>query len=85
MSRIFYGIGKYKTFLTTETSQGRVLSPPTKLADEVSCNKRAQSFLEYAMLIVVISAALIAMSRYIQRAVNARLKLIQLELNESKR
>lgn len=25
--RVFYGVGKYKTFLTTETSQGRVLSP----------------------------------------------------------
>ncbi|MDP2923539.1 MAG: glycosyltransferase [Candidatus Omnitrophota bacterium] len=40
---IFNGIGKYtlkgtsKTFLTTETSQGKVPSSPTKLANEVSC------------------------------------------------
>ncbi|MDI6758599.1 MAG: AsmA-like C-terminal region-containing protein [Candidatus Omnitrophota bacterium] len=34
----FYGIGKHKnTFLTTETSQRRVLSSPTSLANEVSC------------------------------------------------
>ncbi len=80
MPRIFYGTGKYKTLSHTTA----------KIAEShrrrrFSCNKRAQSFLEYAMLIVVISAALIAMHRYIQRAVNARLKLIQLELNESKR
>lgn len=48
-------------------------------------NKRAQNFLEYAMLIMVISAALIAMHQYIQRSVNARLKQVQQELNESKR
>jgi Flp pilus assembly pilin Flp len=48
-------------------------------------NKRAQNFLEYAILISVISIALIAMVPYIQRAVNARLRQIQLELDESKR
>lgn len=48
-------------------------------------NKRAQSFLEYAMLIIVISAALLAMQQYIQRAVNARLRQVQTELDESKR
>ena len=47
--------------------------------------KRGQSFLEYAMLIMVISAALIAMFQYMQRSVNSRLKQVQLELNESKR
>jgi len=36
-SSFCFGVGKYKTFLTTETSQGRVLSPPTSLANEVSC------------------------------------------------
>lgn len=46
---------------------------------------RAQSFLEYAMLIIIVSAALIAMQQYIQRSINARLKQVQLELNESKR
>jgi Flp pilus assembly pilin Flp len=48
-------------------------------------NKRAQSFLEYTMLIIVISAALLAMQQYIQRAVNARLRQVQIELDESKR
>lgn len=48
-------------------------------------NRRAQNFLEYAMLIIVISAALIAMSQYIQRAMNARLRQVQVELDESKR
>ncbi|MDI6758570.1 MAG: hypothetical protein QMD94_02710 [Candidatus Omnitrophota bacterium] len=38
VKEIVYGIGKYKnTFLTTETSQGRVLNSPTSLANEVSC------------------------------------------------
>ncbi|MDI6758945.1 MAG: FAD:protein FMN transferase [Candidatus Omnitrophota bacterium] len=33
-------IGRYKnTFLTTETSQGRVLSSPTSLVNEVSCRR----------------------------------------------
>lgn len=48
-------------------------------------NKRAQNFLEYTMLIMVIAAALIAMRQYMQRSINARLKQVQEELNESKR
>lgn len=48
-------------------------------------NKRAQSFLEYVMLIIVITTALIAMYPYIQRSVNARLKQVQEELDESRR
>ena len=48
-------------------------------------NKRAQGFLEYTVLIAVVSAALIAMHAYIQRSVNARLKQVQSELDESKR
>jgi len=47
--------------------------------------KKAQSFLEYVMLVVVVSAALIAMYQYMQRSVNAKLKQVQLELNESRR
>lgn len=47
--------------------------------------RRAQSLLEYAMLIGIISMALIAMFTYMQRSVNARLKQIQVELDESKR
>ena len=46
---------------------------------------RAQSFLEYALLIAVISAGLVAMYVYMQRSVNARLKQVQTELDESRR
>jgi Flp pilus assembly pilin Flp len=48
-------------------------------------NKRAQNFLEYTMLIMVIAAALIAMQLYMQRSVNARLRQVQTELDESRR
>ena len=48
-------------------------------------NKKAQSFMEYAMLILVIAAALMAMQQYIQRAMNARLRQVQVELDESRR
>jgi len=48
-------------------------------------NRRAQSFIEYSMLLIILSAALIAMSKYIQRSMNARIKQVQLELNEGKR
>ncbi|MDD4953392.1 MAG: hypothetical protein PHG40_00610 [Candidatus Omnitrophica bacterium] len=48
-------------------------------------SKRAQNFLEYTVLIAVVSAALLAMSQYIQRAVNARFRQVQVELDESKR
>jgi len=48
-------------------------------------NRRAQNFIEYVALILVISAALIAMQQYIQRSINARLKQVQQELDESRR
>lgn len=48
-------------------------------------SKRGQSFLEYALLIVTIAAALMAMTQYIHRAVNVRLKQAQEELSESRR
>ena len=41
--------------------------------------------MEYVMLIMVISAAIIAMYQYMQRSVNARLKQVSAELNESRR
>jgi len=46
---------------------------------------RAQSFIEYAALIMVVSAALVTMQLYIKRAVNARLAQVRAELNESLR
>ena len=45
-------------------------------------SRYAQSFLEYAFLISVISTALMAMLTYINRAMNARLKQVQVELND---
>ena len=48
-------------------------------------NRRSQSFLEYAMLIIVIAVAVVAMQQYIMRSVNARLKQTQVELDETKR
>lgn len=46
---------------------------------------KAQNFLEYVTLIIVISTALVAMYQYIQRSINARLEQVQAELNESRR
>ncbi len=46
---------------------------------------KAQSILEYSLLIMVIAAALMAMQKYIRRAMNARLKQVQEELDESSR
>lgn len=48
-------------------------------------NLLAQSVFEYTVMIIIISTALMVMGKYIQRAVNARLKTIQVELTESKR
>lgn len=42
---------------------------------------KGQSFIEYTMLIIIVSAALIAMTTYIMRAMNVRLKSTQQELN----
>lgn len=44
-------------------------------------NKKGQNVLEYTMLIIIVAAALMAMSTYINRSANARLKGIQDELN----
>lgn len=52
---------------------------------KIAGHKKAQSLIEYAMLILVITAALIAMYPYMNRAINARLKQLQVELDESRR
>ncbi len=44
-------------------------------------NIKAQSVLEYTMLIIIVAAALAAMTTYITRSMNARLKQAQDELN----
>lgn len=43
--------------------------------------KRGQSVIEYTVLLIIVAAALTAMSTYIMRAVNARVKQTQDELN----
>ena len=43
--------------------------------------KRGQSILEYTVIIAVIAAALMAMSVYVQRSVNANLKIIEDQVN----
>lgn len=48
-------------------------------------NKKAQSALEYTMTIIIVATAIMAMGTYIRRSINSRLKLIQEELNESRR
>lgn len=44
---------------------------------------KAQSILEYAILIITVATAFMAMNLYIRRAVNARLHNMQLEMNPS--
>lgn len=44
-------------------------------------NRKAQSVLEYTMLIIIVAAALTAMTTYIMRSMNARLKQAQDEIN----
>jgi uncharacterized protein (UPF0333 family) len=43
--------------------------------------RKGQNVLEYTMLILIVAAALIAMTTYVTRAMNARLKQAQEELN----
>lgn len=44
-------------------------------------NRRAQSTLEYVTLIVIAAAAAMAMFTYMQRAVNANLKMVEEQVN----
>ena len=43
--------------------------------------KKAQSVLEYAMIISIVAAALMAMNTYVQRAVQANLKMVEERVN----
>jgi len=43
--------------------------------------KKAQSVLEYAMIIMVAVAALMAMNVYVQRSVQANLKMLEERIN----
>ena len=44
-------------------------------------NRRGQNVIEYTMLIIIVAAALMAMTTYVMRSMNARLKQTQDELN----
>ena len=44
-------------------------------------HKKAQSVLEYTLLILTVVAAIITMNLYVNRAVNARLRSVELEIN----
>ena len=43
--------------------------------------KRAQSTLEYSILIAIVAAAILAMQAYVQRSVQANLKTIEQQIN----
>ncbi len=43
--------------------------------------RRAQSILEYTLIIATVVAALMAMSTYVQRSVQANLKMIEDQVN----
>ncbi|MDP8259859.1 MAG: hypothetical protein P9L96_02495 [Candidatus Gygaella obscura] len=43
--------------------------------------KRAQSFIEYALLLAVISMAFMAMYKYVERSAKANLKLMEEKVN----
>lgn len=43
--------------------------------------KKAQSTIEYALLIAIVAAAFLAMQLYVQRAVQANFKLIEDQIN----
>lgn len=42
---------------------------------------RGQSFLEYALIIGVVTAAILAMSFYVRRAVSANLRVLEQQVN----
>ncbi len=51
------------------------------LQAEFKCGNKAQSTIEYALLIAIVAAAFIAMQVYMQRAVQANFKLVEEQVN----
>lgn len=47
----------------------------------IRLSRKAQSTLEYAVLIAIVAAACAAMTTYVQRAVRANLKTIEEQVN----
>jgi Flp pilus assembly pilin Flp len=48
---------------------------------KIKKEKKAQSTIEYALLIAIVAAAFIAMQVYMQRAVQANFKLVEEQVN----
>ncbi|GEM_PF-1177013 len=48
---------------------------------KIKKEKKAQSTIEYALLIAIVAAAFIAMQVYMQRAVQANFKLVEDQVN----
>jgi len=44
-------------------------------------NKKGQSILEYTMIVAIVVTALVAMGTYVQRSVQANLKVIEDQIN----
>ena len=49
--------------------------------DDMKAKRKAQSILEYALIISAVVAALSAMNIYVQRSIQANLKLIENQIN----
>ena len=47
----------------------------------ISWSRRASATLEYAMFVAVVAAALVAMSEYVRRAIQANLKGVEDSIN----
>ncbi|MBN3038973.1 MAG: class III signal peptide-containing protein [Candidatus Omnitrophica bacterium] len=47
----------------------------------IKLNRKAQSTLEYAVLIAIVAAACAAMTTYVQRAVRANMKTLERQIN----
>lgn len=52
-----------------------------RIAAAKSFSRKAQSTLEYAIIVIVVIAALTAMSLYVRRAVQARLMMVEKQIN----
>lgn len=52
-----------------------------KLTGMIKKRKKAQSTIEYALLISIVAAAFLAMNVYMQRSVQANFKLVEEQVN----
>lgn len=47
----------------------------------MGCRARAQSFIEYAIMLSVVTVAVLMMGLYIRRAVQANMRIIEAQIN----